>query len=431
MISQKQKKILAFPYSGYDALICDGAVRSGKTSIMMVAFIDWAMREFSGQRFGVCGKTVDSATKNIIVPYIHMSYAKDRYTLRWRRSEKLLEVKRGAVTNWFEVFGGKDESSQDLIQGRTLAGVLLDECVLMPKSFVNQALARCSVDGARYWFSCNPGNPQHWFFKEWIHGREAKNALYLHFSMEDNPSLSEKTLEKYRRQYSGVFYERYVLGKWVLSEGIVYDMFSREKHVVPAGKLPETVGPYYVSSDYGIQNANVFLLWRRVAGTNKWLCMKESYYSGREEKRQKADDDLLKLLQKMLDDSIVVFDEWGGRIATNELVESIIIDPSAASMIALLRRNGFSVRQANNEVVPGISDVSSMLAQERLLFSDECKHTISEFGLYCWDEKAVERGVDAPMKVNDHAMDAVRYFVKTMNLVKRTETNSYQSVFFR
>ena len=153
MISEKQKKIMAFQYSDYDSIICDGAVRSGKTSIMTVSFIDWAMSNFSNQRFGLCGKTVDSCVKNLIIPYISMSYAKQRYTLRWRRSDKLLEVKRGTVTNWFEVFGGKDESSQSLIQGRTFAGVLLDEVVLMPQSFVNQALARCSVDGAKLWFS--------------------------------------------------------------------------------------------------------------------------------------------------------------------------------------------------------------------------------------------------------------------------------------
>lgn len=95
MISPKQKKILAFSYSRYDALICDGAVRSGKTSIMIWAFVDWAMREFNGQKFGICGKTVDSATKNIIIPFISMSLAKERYTMRWRRSDKLLEVRRG------------------------------------------------------------------------------------------------------------------------------------------------------------------------------------------------------------------------------------------------------------------------------------------------------------------------------------------------
>ena len=226
MISPKQKKILAFPYSGYDALICDGAVRSGKTSIMMIAFVDWAMREFSGQRFGICGKTVDSATKNIIVPYISMSYAKERYTLRWRRSDKLLEVKRGAVTNWFEVFGGKDESSFMLIQGRTLAGVFLDEVALMPESFVNQALARCSVDGAKLWFSCNPSSPQHWFYTGWIKRHRERNALYLHFAMTDNPSLSKKTLEMYQSMYSGVFYQRYILGLWVAAEGVIYKEFS-------------------------------------------------------------------------------------------------------------------------------------------------------------------------------------------------------------
>ena len=190
MISAKQKKILAFPYSPYDALICDGAVRSGKTSIEVVAFIDWAMREFSSQRFGICGKTVGSATENMVIPYISMHYAKKRYTLHWRRSQKILEVRRGPIVNYFEVFGGRDESSYALIQGRTLAGVLLDEVVLMPESFVNQALARCSVDGARFWFSCNPGNPNHWFKKKWIDHREEHNALYLHFEMTDNPSLS-------------------------------------------------------------------------------------------------------------------------------------------------------------------------------------------------------------------------------------------------
>lgn len=226
MISSKQLKILSFPYSDYDCLICDGAVRSGKTSIMMVSFVRWAMENFNGQRFGICGKTVDSTTKNIIIPFISMTHSKKRYTLKWRRSDKLLEVRRGRSVNYFEVFGGKDEASFMLIQGRTLAGVLMDEVVLMPESFVNQALARCSVDGARMWFSCNPGPPQHWFKTDWIDELERHNALYLHFDMRDNPSLSEKTLERYESMYSGVFYDRYVLGKWVAAEGLVYQYFA-------------------------------------------------------------------------------------------------------------------------------------------------------------------------------------------------------------
>lgn len=234
MISRKQAKILAFPYTNYDALICDGAVRSGKTSIMMWAFVRWAMENFSGQRFGVCGRTVDSCTKNIIVPFTAMSLAKERYIIRWRRGDKVMEVRRGAVTNYFEVFGGKDEASYTLIQGRTLAGVLLDEVVLMPRSFVEQALARCSVDGARLWFSCNPGSPHHWFYQEWIKRSRERNALYLHFEMTDNPGLSKRTLERYENMYAGIFYDRYVRGLWVAAEGIVYKDFANdtEKYLI-------------------------------------------------------------------------------------------------------------------------------------------------------------------------------------------------------
>ena len=229
MISPKQQKILAFPYSKYDALICDGAVRSGKTSIMMWAFVRWAMENFSGQRFGVCGRTVDSCTKNIIVPFTAMSLAKERYIIRWRRGDKVMEVRRGAVTNYFEVFGGKDEASYTLIQGRTLA-----EVVLMPRSFVEQALARCSVDGARLWFSCNPGSPHHWFYQEWIKRSRERNALYLHFEMTDNPGLSKRTLERYENMYAGIFYDRYVRGLWVAAEGIVYKDFANdtEKYLI-------------------------------------------------------------------------------------------------------------------------------------------------------------------------------------------------------
>ena len=233
-LSNRQAKILAFPYSKYDALICDGAVRSGKTSIMTWAFVCWAMENFSGQRFGVCGRTVDSCTKNIIVPFTAMSLAKERYIIRWRRGDKVMEVRRGAVTNYFEVFGGKDEASYTLIQGRTLAGVLLDEVVLMPRSFVEQALARCSVDGARLWFSCNPGSPHHWFYQEWIKRSRERNALYLHFEMTDNPGLSKRTLERYENMYAGIFYDRYVRGLWVAAEGIVYKDFANdtEKYLI-------------------------------------------------------------------------------------------------------------------------------------------------------------------------------------------------------
>lgn len=398
MISQKQKKILAFPYSNYDALICDGAVRSGKTSIMTVAFVDWAMREFSNQRFGICGKTVDSTIKNIITPYISLSYAKQRYTMRWRKSDKLLEVTRGATKNYFEVFGGKDESSFMLIQGRTLAGVLLDEVALMPESFVNQALARCSVDGARLWFSCNPENPQHWFYTDWIERHKERNALYLRFSMEDNPSLSEKTLERYRNMWNGVFYDRYVRGLWVAAEGLIYPMFD---NVEPT--IERKYEKYYVSIDYGILNAFVILMWGLCDGV--WYLVKEYYHSGRETNEQKTDEQYYQELEKLCGDLPI---------------RNVIIDPSASSFITLCKqRKKFKVLSADNSVIDGIQHTASCLTERKILINDCCKHTIQEFGLYSWDDSA---GEDKPIKENDHAMDACRYFVQTTGIWrKKTE----------
>lgn len=379
MISLKQKKILAFPYSRYDALICYGAVRSGKTSIMTWAFIEWAMREFNGQRFGICGKTVDSCTKNLVIPFISMSLAKERYTLRWRRSDKLLEVRRGATTNYFEVFGGRDESSFALIQGRTLAGVFLDEVVLMPQSFVNQALARCSVDGAKLWFSCNPGSPQHWFYTEWIKKHEERNALCLHFSMRDNPSLSESTLARYEGMYSGVFYQRYVLGQWVLAEGLVYD-FGEDN---TTDEAPEH-GEYYMSIDYGTQNPFSCGLWCVVGDSATRIA--EYYYCGRNEQTQKTDEEYCDEVEKL---------------AKGYKIKRVVVDPSAASFIASLRKRGFYVTKANNDVLDGIRRVSGYLKNGKLKIHRSCGHTIEEFGLYRWDDKS---GEDKVVKENDHCL---------------------------
>lgn len=390
MISPKQQKILAFPYSKYDALICDGAVRSGKSSIMMWAFVRWAMENFSGQRFGVCGRTVDSCTKNIIVPFTAMSLAKERYIIRWRRGDKVMEVRRGAVTNYFEVFGGKDEASYTLIQGRTLAGVLLDEVVLMPRSFVEQALTRCSVDGAKLWFSCNPGSPQHWFYTEWIKRHKERNALYLHFEMTDNLGLSEKTLERYQNMFTGVFYDRYIRGLWVLAEGLVYD-FGEENIV---DDVPES-GEYYISCDYGTLNPFSAGLWCWDGKTATRI--REYYYSGREEHRNKTDEEYYTELEKLVGELPVI---------------SVIVDPSAASFIEVIKRHGkFKVRKAVNDVLPGIATTARYLRSGALKIHRSCKDAIREFGLYRWDEKSTE---DRPIKENDHAMDDTRYFAMTV-----------------
>lgn len=400
-ISDKQKKILAFPYSNYDAIICDGAVRSGKTSIETWAFVKWAMECFDNQRFGICGKTVDSAQKNIIVPFISMTLAKELYTLKWRRADKVLEaISRNGKRNYFEVFGGKDESSFMLIQGRTLAGVLLDEVALMPESFVNQALARCSVDGAKIWFSCNPGSPQHWFYKNWIMRRAERNALYLQFAMTDNPSLSQKTLERYRNMYSGVFYDRYIRGLWVVAEGLVYPMFD---NVVPT--VPRKYDTYYIGMDYGILNPTAMLLVGHCDGV--WYVVKEFYHSGRETNQQKTDAEYYVDLKQLAGDLTI---------------KRLIVDPSAASFITLVEKeHKFKIWDADNTVIEGIQHVAQCIADKKLLVNDCCKRTIQEFGLYRWDETAPE---DKVIKENDHAMDALRYVIQTAGIWRKPATQT-------
>lgn len=400
-ISDKQKKILAFPYSNYDAIICDGAVRSGKTSIETWAFVKWAMESFDNQRFGICGKTVDSAQKNIIVPFISMTLAKEIYTLKWRRADKVLEViSKDGKRNYFEVFGGKDESSFMLIQGRTLAGVLLDEVALMPESFVNQALARCSVDGAKIWFSCNPGSPQHWFYKNWIMRRAERNALYLQFAMTDNPSLSKKTLERYKNMYSGVFYDRYIRGLWVVAEGLVYPMFN---NVVPT--VPRKYDTYYIGMDYGILNPTAMLLVGHCDGV--WYVVKEFYHSGRETNQQKTDAEYYVDLKQL---------------ARDLTIKRLIVDPSAASFITLVEKeHQFKIWDADNTVIEGIQHVAQCIADKKLMVNDCCKRTIQEFGLYRWDETAPE---DKVIKENDHAMDALRYVIQTAGIWRKPTTQT-------
>ena len=402
MISRKQKKILAFPYSRYDALICDGAVRSGKTSIMTVAFIDWAMREFDGQRFGLCGKTVDSCTKNLIIPYISLSYAKNKYTLRWRRSDKILEVSCGRVKNYFEVFGGKDESSAALIQGITLAGALLDEVALMPRSFVEQALARCSVAGSKLWFNCNPEGPEHWFRKEWILKAAKHNALHLHFTMDDNPALDEATRERYRTMYTGVFYERFILGHWVMSEGLIYDMFDPDKHTYTDEEAPKSLhfsGARTIACDYGTANPTVFLDIYDYA---------ETIYVDREyrwDSRDKEKGGRQKTDEEYADD----MEAFMGKTQC-----AIIVDPSAASFIAALRRRGMYVIAADNEVISGIRRVSTLLQLGRLKINKTCTPLLGEMGTYLWDQKACQHGEEKPLKERDHGPDALRYFANSL-----------------
>lgn len=399
--SNKQLKVLTWwlpnsPMQDKDGVIADGAIRSGKTLSMSLSYVLWAMTSFKGQNFGMCGKTIGSFRRNVLF-WLKLMLKSRGYRVKDHRADNLVVVSKGETTNYFYIFGGKDERSQDLIQGITLAGCFFDEVALMPESFVNQATGRCSVDGSKFWFNCNPDGPYHWFKINWIDKIVDKNLLYLHFTMDDNLSLSERIKERYRSMYSGVFYKRYILGLWVVAEGIIYDMFNAAKHTVN-NLIDLITSKYYVSCDYGTQNATVFLLWCKNTH-GQWVCVKEYYYSGRDEESQKTDSQYADDLADWLD---------------GIKPQKIIIDPSAASFIAELKKRGYSIKKAKNDVLDGIRYVGTLLNQELILFNQECVNTIKEFNSYIWDAKATDRGEDKPIKTHDHAMDAVRYFCYTI-----------------
>lgn len=402
--SRKQRKVLNWwteesSVKDYDGIIADGAIRSGKTVSMSLSFVLWAMSCFNGQNLAMCGKTIGSFRRNVLF-WLKLMLKSRGYTVVDHRSDNLVVIARGNTENNFYIFGGKDESSQDLIQGITLAGVFFDEVALMPESFVNQATGRCSVDGSKYWFNCNPDGPYHWFKQNWIDKRKAKKLLYLHFTMDDNLSLSERIKERYRSMYTGVFYKRYIQGLWAMAEGIIYDMFDENRHVKKMMDFFRVLidSNRYVSIDYGTQNATVFLLWNKgVDGV--WYCIREYYYSGREKGKQKTDSEYV-------DDFI----EW----LDGAKIKAAIIDPSAASFIAEMRKRKIKVVKAKNDVEDGIRVVGTLLNQNKIVFEEGCVNARKEFASYIWDEKAAQRGEDKPVKEHDHAMDAVRYFVYTI-----------------
>lgn len=404
--SQKQRQVLNWwtdesPYKDYDGIIADGAIRSGKTVSMSLSFVIWAMECFNGCNFGMCGKTIGSFRRNVLITLKLMLRSRG-YKVKEHRSDSLFVVTRGEKENTFYIFGGRDERSQDLVQGITLAGVFFDEVALMPESFVNQATGRCSVEGSKFWFNCNPAGPNHWFLVNWIKKRKKKKLLYLRFTMDDNLSLSERTKERYRTQYTGVFFKRYILGLWVIAEGLVYTMFSREKHVTNKDFKYDPYNRehrryrFFIAIDYGTVNPFAALLAKYDPINHDVEIIDEVYFAGREGKR--ADNEAY---YKMIE-----------KLAEGYPIEAIIIDPSAASMIETIKKYGkYLVKAANNDVLNGIQEVTKYLNLNLLKINAKCKGLLMEFESYSWDEKS---GEDKVIKENDHALDSLRYLIYTM-----------------
>lgn len=403
--SKRQKTIMSWwtegsPYKDYNGIIADGSIRAGKSVAMSLSFVFWAMATFNRMNFAFCGVTVGALRRNVVDDMI-VTIEHHGYNVQDKKGMGCLIITdpKGEHTNKFYMFSCYDARSQDAIQGITLAGVMFDEVALMPESAVNQATGRCSIDGAKFWFNCNPGERLHWFKVEWINKYVEKELLYVHFTMDDNLSLTDKVKRRYMSMYTGVFYRRYIEGLWVAAEGVIYDCWDETKNgfdanVVKPWEFREA--QHYVAIDYGTVNPTVFLdAWDD--GVNFWIT-KEYYHDSKTSRMQKTAAQYAEELERFLEGDHDV---------------QIIVDPSAEAFILELKNRGYWVKDADNSVLEGIRMTSILIAKGAIKVDTSCKMFRKEIETYVWDSKAAERGEEKPVKANDHAMDALRYLVKT------------------
>ena len=404
--SRKQRKVLNWwcrssPVRDYNGIIADGAIRSGKSVAMSLSFVIWAMSEFEACNFAMCGKTIGSFRRNILF-WLKLMLRSRGYSVSEQRTENLVIVRRGSIENYFYVFGGKDERSQDLIQGITLAGVFFDEVALMPESFVNQATGRCSVDGSKFWFNCNPGSPAHWFKTGWIDKRQDKRLLYLHFTMDDNLSLTEAVKERYRGMYTGVFFKRYILGEWKSADGVIYRQFADDPERFILDDVPADIIIGTMGLDFGGNgSAHAGCLVGITRGYRSIVILDEYY-------------------RKEVIDPGTLTDDVCGFIQRSQAqvrATSIWCDSAETTLIKGIRTEVFArhipveVRNARKgEIIDRIRLCDMLMSQGRFFIMRRCRHTIAALSEAVWDSKSPtrDRRLDDG-STNIDSLDALEY----------------------
>ena len=404
--SRKQRKVLNWwcrssPVRDYNGIIADGAIRSGKSVAMSLSFVIWAMSEFEACNFAMCGKTIGSFRRNVLF-WLKLMLRSRGYSVSEQRTENLVIARRGSVENYFYVFGGKDERSQDLIQGITLAGVFFDEVALMPESFVNQATGRCSVDGSKFWFNCNPGSPAHWFKTGWIDKRQDKRLLYLHFTMDDNLSLSEAVKERYRSTYTGVFFKRYILGEWKSADGVIYRQFADDPERFILDEVPADIFIGTMGLDFGGNgSAHAGCLVGITRGYRSIVILDEYYR------------------KEVIDPGTLTGDVCGfvQRSQAQVRAASIWCDSAETTLIKGIRTEVFArripveVRNARKgEIIDRIRLCDMLMSQGRFFIMRRCRHTIAALSEAVWDSKSPtrDRRLDDG-STNIDSLDALEY----------------------
>lgn len=399
--SMQQKKLMTWwheksPYKSFDMVICDGSIRSGKTIAMLTSFTLWSLTNFpEGANFILAARSMGALKRNVLEPLFAILQAQGigyKYT---KGEAPCVAIGK----NIYYLFGASTEASQDTLQGLTAAGAYADDAARMPRNFIEQMIGRCSYAGSKVWVNCNPESPFHYLKTDYIDKAEEKRILRLQFTLDDNLSLSEQVKDKYKRLFSGVFYKRYILGLWVMAEGLVYSMFDLDRHVVE--EVPP-IRTYWVGVDYGTSNATTFILCGQGID-DKFYVINEYYHSGRETNRQKSPSQYSKDFMEWLSNQ---YDSYGMRVKP----AWIYIDPSAEGFILQMWNDGIrAITQADNAVKSGIELMASTITSDCFRVHKQCKHVLKEITSYSWDTRAQQLGEDVPVKSNDHTLDPIRY----------------------
>lgn len=388
--TEKQKELLRLFKHGELRRInlLHGSVRSGKTWISLVLWAFWVATMPEGKAYIMVAKTLTSLKRNCL-DLLESLVGSDNLTYSLSTKEGRLFGRK------IYLEGVNDARSESKIRGMTLQGAYCDELTLFNEEFFFMLLSRLSEPEVKLFATTNPDSPRHWLKERYINRADELDILLMQFLIEDNSFLDGEYVKALKNEYTGVFYDRFIRGLWVIAEGLIYPFFTLERCCVDL--LPEKADEYYISIDYGTLNPCSMGLWAVDYSSRTATRIKEFYYDGRKQGVQLTDGEYYTQLEKL---------------ARGYDIECIVIDPSAASFIAEIRKHGcFDVRKAKNEVVEGIRTTGSLLKSGRVKIGGNCKDAISEFGVYCWDEKAAD---DRPLKINDHAMDDIRYFCYTI-----------------
>ena len=390
--------------------LLEGSVSSGKTWISLVLWAFWVGTMPEDKLYMMCAKSLTTLKRNCLI-LLQELVGDDNFTFSISQKEGKLFGRKILLE------GANDIRSESKIRGLTLQGAYCDELTQFPKDFFAMLLSRLRLPNAKMIATTNPDNPAHWLKTDYIDRAEELSFLDVKFLLDDNTTLPVDYVENIKREYTGVFYDRFILGKWVQAEGLIYPMWQDALEYPPTRKADK----YAMSIDYGTQNAFAASLWGNFDGV--WYQLREYYYSGRTERVQKTDEEYA----NDLDEFLMAYTPEGCEDSRNPVKflgngEKLltIIDPSAASFIALLRkRKHYKVVKADNDVLDGIRDTATAMHTGKLKLNPECESTIFEVQSYVWDDKA---GDDRPVKVNDHAMDNMRYMCRTLRITaKRAE----------